>query len=139
MQECIVNFYSVFSESEPRFTDQNVSVDIVEAQNCTTGDRIEPVTKQETSTCLDMNAADTNGLDILHVNVSDTLAPIITFDSKVLPLTLGITIGTSMRGLILMLIGLLLICVIRMKAKFNQHRKAVNEVEVTTPFNDIQM
>lgn len=85
MQECIVNFYSVFSESEPRFTDQNVSVDIVEAQNCTTGDRIELVTKQETSTCLDMNAADTNGLDILHINVSDTLAPIITFDSKVLP------------------------------------------------------
>lgn len=61
MQECIVNFYSVFSESEPQFTDQNVSVDIVEAQNCTTGDRIESVTKQETSTCLDMNAADTNG------------------------------------------------------------------------------
>ena len=136
--EDAVNFYSMFSKSEsvPRCADQNVSVDVVEAQNCTTGDRIEPVTEQETS--LYTNTEVTNALDIQ--NVSSKFIPTIITDSKVLPLTLGIIVGASMGGLILMLfiiIGLLLICMIRMKA--NKYRKAVNQVEVITPFDDIQM
>jgi hypothetical protein len=66
----------------------------------------------------------------------------ITTDSKVLPLTLGIIAGASMGALILILfiiIGLLLICMIRIKA--NKHRKGINQVESTTitPFDDIQM
>ena len=138
--EGAVNFYSMFSESEsvPRCADQNVSVDVVEAQNCTTGDRIEPVTERETSSYTNTEVTDAFNLDIQ--NVSSKLIPTITTDSKVLPLTLGIIVGASMGGLILMLfiiIGLLLICMIRMKA--NKYRKAVNRVEVITPFDDIQM
>ena len=130
----------MFSESEsvPRCADQNVSVDVVEAQNCTIGDRIELDTERETSSYTNTEVTNAFNLDIQ--NVSSKLIPTITTDSKVLPLTLGIIVGASMGGLILMLfiiIGLLLICMIRMKA--NKYRKAVNRVEVISPFDDIQM
>ena len=131
--EGAVNFYSIFSESPPRCADHNVSVDIVEAQNCSTGTRIEPITEQKTDSDIDTQITDSSDMQ----NVSSTLTPTKTFT---LPLTLGIIAGASIGGLILVLfiiIGLLLICVVRMKA--NKHRKGVNQVDSTTPFNDIQM
>ena len=131
-----VNFYSISQEWPPRCADQNVSVDIVEAQNCTIGDRIEPDTKQITG--LDLDPEITDGIDVQNVSITST--PTSMTKTLTLPLTLGITIGASMGGLILILfitIGLLLTCMVRMKA--NMHQKGVTQLNSTTPFDDIHM
>ena len=125
-----INFYS--SLSTPRCADQNISVDIVEAQNCTTGDRLEPTTMQTTR-------ADMDNFGLQNMTGS-TITPIITTKAPSLPLTLGIIAGASMGGLIFMLfiiIGLLLMCMVRMKV--NKHRKSGNQVDPITPFDDICM
>ena len=134
--EAAVNFFSAHPDSVPRCADHNVSVDIVEAQNCTTGTRIEPTTEQKLGSDIDPQITD--GLDVQ--NVSSTLTSTSMTKTFTLPLTLGIIAGASMGGLILVLfilIGLLLVCVVRMKA--NKHRQGINQVDSSTPFDGIQM
>lgn len=135
--EYSVNFYSPSSEMPSRCADRNISVDIVEAQNCTTGERIEPTTKQNTEFDIDPQITD----DLDMQNVSSIPTPtVMTKTFITLPLTLGIIIGASTGGVILVLfivIGLLLICMARMKG--SKRQKVGNQVESTTPVDDIIM
>lgn len=135
--EGAVNFYStMFSESTPRCADHNTSVDIVEAQNCTTGDRIELITEYSNTGNFVPKSTDGSGAQ----NDTSTSTLTVTIKAPTLPLTLGIITGASMGGLILVLfivIGLLLICMMKMKT--NKNQKGRNQVDSTTPFDNIQM
>ena len=118
-----IQFYS--SSSRPgRCADQDVNVDITEAQNCTIEDLSDIATTMPTLSITD--TMNTHSSDSLNANSSnmqnetstETPMDILVTKAPSLPLTLGIIIGASMGGLILVLfitIGLLLACMMRMK------------------------
>ena len=140
-----VNFYSAMSfESTSRCADHNyTSVDIVEAQNCTTGDRIEPTTYTEQISDSETDVFGPENMDDSDIqNATSTPTPTVTVKPPTLPLSLGIITGGFMGGLILVLftvIGLLLICMMKMKTNKNQNRRPCPQVDSITPFDDIQM
>ena len=116
-----VHFYS--SSTTIQCADQNTNLSIVEAQNCTNGDEKQSEFATTMSIPLTTNSeSNTQTSYSQNINGSDTQytgAPTMT-DLSTLPQLFGIVIGASMGGLVLILtviIGLLLVCLVRMRAK----------------------
>ena len=133
--EChgIVHFY--LSSIRTRCADHNTSVDIVEAQNCTN--------EKQPKLAATMPALLTTDSDTLSsspriVNGLSTQSPTVTDLS--LPQTVGIIIGASMGGLVLVLsiiIGLLLACVVRMRVNYKNQEREQRDDPTSQYYDDI--
>ena len=150
-----INLYE--SYSTPRCADQEVSVNIIEAQDCTASATPAEETSKSTDTDLPTTtmalkttaehtlALQTTGQQTtdLHTMVLQTTSQhaTTTVTSVAPSLSLGVetVIGVSMGGLILILcfiIGLLVVYIMKMKLK---HRTREHRTDPTSPFNDIVM
>ena len=137
-----VHFYSL-SSTTIQCADQNTTVSIVEAQNCTNEDEKQsefattmsiPLTTDSESDMQTSYSQNINGSDTQH-----TEAPTMT-DLSTLPQLFGIIIGASMGGLVLILtiiIGLLLVCLVRMRAK-RQEREQRDDSSSPHHYDDIR-
>ena len=135
-----VHFYS--SSSTPgRCADQDVSIDIVEAQNCTIEDLSGLATTIPTLSIADSTNTHTSdspnadGSNIQNETSTETPINILMTKAPSLPLTLGIIIGASMGGLILVLfitIGLLLACMMRMKVHLRHQGRVEHKDDPTS-------
>ena len=135
-----VPFY--LSSIPTRCADHNISVDIFEAQNCTNE-------KQSNSVATTMPTLLTTDSDMQssypqNINGSSTQsttnkeAPTVTDLS--LPQTVGIIVGASMGGLVLVLsiiIGLLLVCVVRMRVNYKNQESEQRDDPTSQYYDDI--
>ena len=139
-----VHFYSM-SLAPNRCADQDISIEIVEAQNCTTeeGSNVATTTPALLTTASELQSShpqNTDGNSGMLNFTTTQLPTMITFAMKSpsLSLTLGIIIGASMGGLILVLLittGLLFMCVVRMKV-YIKHQGEEHRADPTLPQSD---
>ena len=129
--ECDREVYFYSSSSRPgRCADQDVSVDIIEAQNCTLEDLSDIATTMPTLLITDttnIHSSDSPNANSSNMQNEMSTINILMTKAPSLHLTLGIIIGASMGGLILVLfitIGLLLACMVRMKVHLRHQGRA---------------
>ena len=148
-QSCNGNI-SLYTPSSSRCADQDPSIDIVQAQNCS--NTITKMNeKQKNDTPITSNPKPIFPIRISSQQsdfpITTTLYTTNTLQEKVSPsapkfqLSMGVIIGASMGGLVLVLfviIGLLLMCVVKMKRKYGTRVNSSPDTP-TSPFDDIRM
>jgi hypothetical protein len=137
-----VHFYSS-SSTTIRCADQNTSLSIVEAQNCTNEDEKQ---SDLATTILTLTTTESDTQSPQNINGSGTQfttnkeAPTV-MDQYALPQALGIVIGASMGGLVLILsiiIGLLLVCLVRMRVKCQEREQQREDSSSPHHYDDIR-
>ena len=142
---------SLYTQSLSRCADQATSIDIVQAQNCSNtitetdkdkNDKPFTFTYDPNPNLKKPTFSQQSSFPITTtLYTTNTLQEKVQLSAPKFQLSMGVIIGASMGGLVLILfivIGLLLVCVVKMKRKYRTRVNSSLDTP-TSPFDDIRM